>query len=58
MTCGMGVGIIGLMLVIGFGLMLAEVRRSKSYEEYRGHIPPRPIPTAEDLPPPWPNKKD
>lgn len=60
MTCGIGVALIGLLLVlvVGFGLVLAEGRRSKSYEEYRGHIPPRPIPSAEDLPPPPPKKKD
>lgn len=60
MTCEIGVALIGLLfvLIIGFGLVLAEIRRAKSCDEYRGHIPPRPIPAAKDLPPPPPKKKD
>lgn len=58
MTCGIGVALIWLLFVILVGLVLAEGRRAKSYEEYRGHIPPRPIPAARDMPPPPPKKKD
>lgn len=58
MTCEIGVAIIGLLLVILVGLVLAERRRAKSYEEYRGHIPPRPIPAARYMLPPPPKKKD
>lgn len=59
MTCGIGVALIGLMLVIGFGLVLIEKRRNKVFEEYReskrgGHIPPWPMPAAGDMPPPPP----
>lgn len=58
MTCGLGVAIIGLMLVIGFGLLLIGLRRNESAGDYRGHVPPWPMPETKDLPPPPPKKKD
>lgn len=58
MTCGIGVAIIWLLFVILVGLVLAERRRAKSYEEYRGHIPARTIPADRDMPPTPPKKKD
>lgn len=66
MIYGIGVAVIELLLVIGlllvliigFGLVLAECGRNKGCRECREHIPSGTIPAARNMPPPPPNKKD